>query len=116
MAHELVRAGARDAVDGEAERGVLEGRVVAAAHEDAHELGDGVVAHAPLQLGGRHRRVAQTTGDRDRAVGVGRVLEESDLELGGHDAAQAFEPCFLAMRRWKRSTRPPESTSFCLPV
>src|SRR5665648_287855 len=94
VTHQLVREGARDPVDGEAEGGVLEGGVVTGPHEDAHELGDVLVAHLLLEVGGRHGRIAKPPRDRDGAVGVGRVLEECDAQLGVHRRTPV-RPCWL---------------------
>ena len=57
---------------------------MAGAHEDAHQLGDVLVAHVLLEVGRRHGRIAEPTRDRDGAVRVGRVLQECDAELGAH--------------------------------
>ncbi len=54
------------------------------AHEDAHQLGDLLVAHVLLEVGRRYGRIAEPAGDSDGAVRVGRVLEKGDAELGVH--------------------------------
>jgi hypothetical protein len=46
--------------------------------------------------------------------GRDRVARASEPASGRRGSGQDFER--FAARRWKRSTRPPVSTSFCLPV
>ena len=66
-----------------------------------HAHGDGVGVLAAHHHAFEHRLPAHVAG-------FGRTLAP------GHDGYCYFFA--LAARRWKRSTRPPVSTSFCLPV
>ena len=84
MPHELMCAGAAHTIDGEGERGVFESRMVAGAHEGAHQLGDSLVVHLLLEIGGRDRRVAEPAGDRDGAFGLWRMMQERDAEKRAH--------------------------------
>ena len=73
VAHQLVREGARDAVDREGVARVLESGGVPAGDDRLEHAPHGVFTHGIEQLRSADRRVAQARGGGDGALGVGRV-------------------------------------------
>ena len=79
VAHQLVRKGTRDAVHRERVAGVLERGRMARAHDGGQHAFHALLRHGLHQLGRADGRVAQARRRGDRALGVGRVVQQFDL-------------------------------------